>query len=177
MIVSQQDIEHLKIIRESVRRHIRHASQYDSMSLTVLDIAPQVHEGAKEFFKWAKVKTLDIEPGADYWADICDINKLLVPDNTFDLIICTEVLEHVSNPFAAVAEINRMLKPGGQVYVTTPFNFRIHGPLPDNWRFTIHGLKQLFSHMEILSIEGVTTQERDLMPIHYRLIARKNVND
>jgi 2-polyprenyl-3-methyl-5-hydroxy-6-metoxy-1,4-benzoquinol methylase len=83
------------------------------------------------------------------------------------------VLEHVANPFAAVAEINRMLKPGGYVYITTPFNFRIHGPLPDNWRFTIHGLKQLFSHMEILSIEEETTGERDLMPIHYRLIARK----
>jgi 2-polyprenyl-3-methyl-5-hydroxy-6-metoxy-1,4-benzoquinol methylase len=177
MIVSQQDIEHLKIIRESVRRHIEAASYCDKYTITVLDIAPQVHAGAKEYFKNATVKTLDIEPGADYWADICNDNSGLIPDNTFDLIICTEVLEHVANPFAAVAEINRILKPGGQAYVTTPFNFRIHGPLPDNWRFTIHGLKQLFSHMEVLSIEEETTGERDLMPIHYRLIARKNVND
>jgi SAM-dependent methyltransferase len=175
MTVSQQDIEHLKIIRESVRRHIEHASQYDHVSFSVLDIAPQVHAGAKEFFKWAEVKTLDIEPGADYCADICKDNSALIPDNCFDTVICTEVLEHVANPFAAVAEINRMLKPGGYVYITTPFNFRIHGPLPDNWRFTIHGLKQLFSQMEILSIEEETTGDRNLMPIHYRLIARKNV--
>ena len=99
----------------------------------------------------------------------------MIPDNSFDLIICTEVLEHVANPFAAVAEINRMLKPTGHAYITTPFNFRIHGPLPDNWRFTEHGLRQLFSGMEVLSLEGVTTHDRDLMPIHYRLIARKNV--
>lgn len=175
MTVSQQDIEHLKIIRDSVRKHIRHSSQYDHVSMQVLDIAPQVHAGAKEIFKHASIKTLDIEPGADYCADICNDNSGLIPCNNYDLIICTEVLEHVANPFAAVAEINRILKPGGQIFVTTPFNFRIHGPLPDNWRFTIHGLKQLFSHMEIISIEEETTGGRDLMPIHYRLIARKNV--
>lgn len=174
MIVSEMDKTHLFLIRESVRWHIEAAAAHDDHALQVLDIAPQVHEGAKEFFKKATIKTLDIAPGADYHADICQNNNLLIPDNTFDLVICTEVLEHVSNPFAAAIEIDRLLKPTGQAYITTPFNFRIHGPLPDNWRFTIHGLRQLFSHMEILSIEEVTTEGRDLMPIHYRLIARKH---
>lgn len=173
MTVSQQDIEHLKLIRESVRKHIEDASVYDLPEFKVLDIAPQVHQGAKEFFKLAKVQTLDIEQGADYWADICDTNAILIPGNSFNIVICTEVLEHVANPFAAAVEISRILKPSGKAYITTPFNFRIHGPLPDNWRFTIHGLKQLFSHMNILSIEEVTTEGRDLMPIHYRLIAQK----
>ena len=175
MTVSQQDIEYLKLIRESVRQHIKAASQYDHVSLSVLDIAPQVHAGAKEFFKLANVLTLDIEPGADYCADICKDNSALIPDNCFDMVVCTEVLEHVANPFSAVQEIKRILKPYGRAYITTPFNFRIHGPLPDNWRFTIHGLRQLFSHMEILSIEEVSTEGRDLMPIHYRLIAQKHV--
>lgn len=174
MIVSQQDIEHLKLIRESVRHHIKTASRYlDLQHMQVLDIAPQIHEGVKEFFKLATIKTLDIESGADYQADICNNNNLLILDDSFNLVICTEVLEHVANPFAAAIEINRILKPGGKAYITTPFNFRIHGPLPDNWRFTIHGLRQLFSHMEILSIEEVMTEGRDLMPIHYRLIAQK----
>lgn len=173
MIVSQQDIEHLKLIRESVRQHIKAAAGHDNIMLKVLDVAPQVHEGAKEYFKKATIKTLDIEPGADYQADICQDNSAIIPDESCHVVICTEVLEHVANPFAAAIEINRILKPTGQVYITTPFNFRIHGPLPDNWRFTIHGLRQLFSHMEILSIEEVTTEGRDLMPIHYRLIAQK----
>lgn len=173
MIVSQQDIEHLRLIRESVRLHIKAASEGDHVGMLVLDVAPQIHAGAGEFFKLANVLSLDIEPGADICADICQDNGGLIPDNALDLVICTEVLEHVANPFAAAIEINRILKPTGQAYITTPFNFRIHGPLPDNWRFTIHGLKQLFSHMNILSIEEVTTEGRDLMPIHYRLIAQK----
>lgn len=174
MIVSPQDFSHLKLIRESVKWHIEAAAAHDDPALQVLDIAPQVHEGAKEFFKLSTIKTLDIATGADYQADICQNNAALIPDNSFDLVICTEVLEHVANPFAAATEINRILKPGGKTYITTPFNFRIHGPLPDNWRFTIHGLGQLFSHMDILSIEEVMTEGRDLMPIHYRLIARKH---
>lgn len=174
MTVSQQDIEHLKLIRDSVRYHIQCAALHDSFRLKVLDIAPQVHEGAKEFFFNSMVNTLDIEPGADYQADICRNNSVLIPDDSFHIVVCTEVLEHVANPFAAAVEINRILKPGGRAFITTPFNFRIHGPLPDNWRFTIHGLRQLFSHMEILSIEEVATEGRDLMPIHYRLIAQKH---
>lgn len=174
MTVSQQDIEYLKLIRESVKHHIKEASKlFDLPLVYLLDIAPQIHEGAKEFFKEATINTLDLSPGADYQADICQSNSTLIPDESFHIIICTEVLEHVANPFNAAIEINRMLKTGGRAYITTPFNFRIHGPLPDNWRFTIHGLKQLFSHMDILSIEEVLTEGRGLMPIHYRLVAQK----
>jgi SAM-dependent methyltransferase len=176
MNVSAADNESLLIIRESVKQHIKAASETDRPGLLVLDVAPQIYEGAKEFFKEATLKTIDINPGADYCADICDTNTSLIPDNAFDIIICTEVLEHVTNPFAVVNELQRILKPGGQVFVTTPFNFRIHGPLPDNWRFTIHGLKQLFSDWQIVLIEEIQTPGRPLMPIHYRLIASKNAD-
>lgn len=176
MNVSAADNEALLIIRESVRCHIEGASLHDRPGLMVLDVAPQDHKGAREYFKKATVKTLDINPGADYCADICNNNSGIIADNYFDVVICTEVLEHVTDPFAAVLELQRILKPGGQVFVTTPFNFRIHGPLPDNWRFTIHGLKQLFSAWQIVLIEEIQTPDRPLMPIHYRLIASKNGN-
>lgn len=168
-MVSGIDIEHLKIIRESVRSHIRYAATNYKPGMKVLDIAPQVHAGAREFIPEAL--TLDLAPGADYQADICQNNSGVIPDGSFDIIICTEVLEHVANPFDAVKELHRLLKPGGFVFVTTPFNFRIHGPLPDNWRFTIHGLGQLFKNW-LVTIEEVQS-ERFLMPVHYRVIAKK----
>ena len=169
MQVSQTDIDYLKVIRKNVRNHIWKALSYYRDGDRVLDIAPQVHQGAKEFFE--KVETLDIEPGADHQADICEDNSDIIPNNTFDIIICTEVLEHVSNPFDAVKELHRMLKPGGLLFLTTPFNFRIHGPLPDNWRFTEHGLRQLFNgwHINISEIGS----DRFLMPVHYSVTAQK----
>lgn len=169
MTVSEIDIHHLKIIRASVRDYIYVASKIFINGMRVLDIAPQEHAGAKAFF--THVETLDIQDGADYKADICQNNSNIIPNETFDIIICTEVLEHVANPFDAVKELKRMLKTGGCLFVTTPFNFRIHGPLPDNWRFTIHGLKELFKdwNYQIEEIES----DRFLMPIHYRVKAIK----
>lgn len=169
MTVSEIDIEHLKIIRASVRDHTHAASKLFTKGMRVLDIAPQDHAGAKACF--SHVETLDIVDGADYKADICKNNSEIITDESFDIIICTEVLEHVANPFDAVKELRRMLKTGGRLFVTTPFNFRIHGPLPDNWRFTIHGLKELFKDFTC-TIEEVES-ERFLMPIHYRVKAIK----
>ena len=58
------------------------------------------------------------------------------------------MLEHVINPFDAIDEIHRILKPGGILLLSSPLNFRIHGPLPDCWRFTEHGWKQLVKKFE-----------------------------
>lgn len=177
-IVSKQDIRYLKIIRQSVSNFIRELSKkYDKKGKLLLDIAPQDYEGARQFFKKSIIKTFDINPdsGADYIADICVNNKSLIPNNSFDFILCTEVLEHTLNPFDAVNEIYRLLKNKGLVFISAPFNFRIHGPLPDCWRFTEHGLRVMLKKFEVLELDSVETQDRALMPIHYTVVARKQV--
>lgn len=174
--VSPLDVEHLRLIRENVRAFMREvARDYVKGTVRVLDIAPQDHEGARPFFPdTAKVETLDINPaaGATYTGDICRRNDAL-PDAGFDFIVCTEVLEHTLQPFGAVAEMQRLLRPGGCLFLSVPFNFRIHGPLPDCWRFTEHGLRALFAEWEILKLAVLETPDRFLMPVHYTLIARK----
>lgn len=149
--------------------------KYDSDKALVLDIAPQDHEGAKPYFPKANVETLDIDKtsGATYIADLCANNEKILPPNRFDFIVCTEVLEHTLQPFDAVKEIERILKKGGLVFVSTPYNFRIHGPLPDCWRFTEHGLRALFKNFEILELSPLEDKLRFLMPIHYTLVAKK----
>ncbi len=176
--VSAMDIDHLAQLRANVAAFTaRCGSETDAPGKIVLDIAPQVHEGAAPHFTQAQLETLDIDPtaGATYTADLCQNNSQAIPSNHFDHILCTEVLEHTLNPFAAVAELYRMLKPGGTVYISVPFNFRIHGPLPDCWRFTEHGLRALLNAFEIQELKALETEDRFLMPIHYTVIARKPV--
>jgi len=52
---------------------------------------------------------------------VSDITKIPVKSGTFDNVLCTEVLEHVPHPELAVAEIARVLKPGGRLVLTAPF--------------------------------------------------------
>jgi SAM-dependent methyltransferase len=174
--VSAMDEAHIKAIRKNVSDFVeRAAKKYDKGGALVLDIAPQVHEGAEPYFKKAKVETLDLdgESGATYIADLTANNEKIVPSGRFDFIVCTEVLEHTLQPFDAVNEIERLLKPGGRAFVSVPFNFRIHGPLPDCWRFTEHGLRALFKDFEVVELNPLETEGRFLMPTHYTMIARK----
>jgi SAM-dependent methyltransferase len=173
--VSPLDELHLRIIRENVKHFLRRcAESYDRPGI-LLDIAPQIHEGAAPYFQQALIRTLDIDRNsdADYIADICCRNDKLIPDETFDWVVCTEVLEHTLNPFAAVTEIVRVLKPGGFVFISVPFNFRIHGPLPDCWRFTEYGLRSLLSELTVIELKEAATSGRPLMPVHYTVIAKK----
>lgn len=56
-----------------------------------------------------------------------DIHKIPFDDNTFDIVFCNHVLEHVDNDILAMTEIRRVLKPGGWAILQVPFFF----PLKD----------------------------------------------
>jgi SAM-dependent methyltransferase len=49
-----------------------------------------------------------------------DLNAVPFGDATMDVVLCAEVLEHMTNPRAAIAEMARILKPGGYAVITTP---------------------------------------------------------
>jgi SAM-dependent methyltransferase len=174
--VSAMDEAHLIALRNNVNDFIaRCAEQYDNSDALILDVAPDEHEGAAPYFTKSKIETLNVDEnsGATYIADLCANNEKLIPADHFDFVVCTEVLEHTLQPFDAVNEIERILKPGGLVFASSPYNFRIHGPLPDCWRFTEHGWRALFKDFEIVELKALETEDRFLMPIHYTLIAKK----
>lgn len=178
--VSRQDVEHLAVIRQSVNDFMVSATdRYAINPGVLLDVAPQIHAGARPFFaETISVETLDIDPAAKatYTLDLCSRSIPGEILERFDYVVCTEVLEHTRQPFFAVDTLFKVLKPGGYCFVTTPFNFRIHGPLPDCWRFTEHGLRELFLRFKIIELHGLETPGRFLMPIHYTLVAQKTGN-
>jgi ubiquinone/menaquinone biosynthesis C-methylase UbiE len=57
---------------------------------------------------------------------VSDITSIPRPDESFDAIMCTEVLEHVPDAVAAIKELNRLLKPGGYLLITAPFASLTH---------------------------------------------------
>jgi len=55
-----------------------------------------------------------------------DITAIPAPAASFDVILCSEVLEHVPEPTHALDEFNRLLKPGGILIITAPFGSNVH---------------------------------------------------
>jgi SAM-dependent methyltransferase len=80
-------------------------------------------------------------PAADL---IGSVEALPVDDASFDLVLCTQVLEHCDDPAQAVRELRRVTAPGGRVLAST-HGVQVYHPSPvDYWRWTHEGLRRLF---------------------------------
>lgn len=107
-------------------------------SATVLDIGGKKAKKRGQFDIEkcpVNVKYANIDPitNPDY---LCDGSNIPVDSNSFDAVICSEVLEHVREPMLILKEAFRVLKPDGIMFICVPFLFRIH-PDPDDFgRYT-----------------------------------------
>ena len=72
------------------------------------------------------------------------VEALPVDDASFDVVLCTQVLEHCDDPAQAVRELRRVVRPGGRVLAST-HGVQVYHPSPtDYWRWTHTGLRRLF---------------------------------
>jgi SAM-dependent methyltransferase len=95
-----------------------------------------------------------VEP--DY---VCDLAAIPVEDERFDHVLLTQVLEHIPEPATVLAELNRVLKPGGTLWLTAPLFYAEHERPYDFFRYTRYGLRHLlegagFAVREIDWMEG-----------------------
>ena len=94
------------------------------------------------------IVNIDIDPSRK--PDIVmDVTSLEFDNNSFDLVIMMEVLEHVKEPKKALSEISRVLSHDGRLIMSTPFILGIHDEPYDYYRFTKYGLKYLLSDFKI----------------------------
>jgi SAM-dependent methyltransferase len=89
---------------------------------------------------------------------VASILNLPIDNNTFDVVYCTEVLEHVSDMHVAFREITRILRPGGVLVISVPFAYPLHEEPFDYWRITPHKLTEQASEyglkMDNLIVSG-----------------------
>lgn len=181
VVAADVDKSYLILLRTFISRFMSEsAMRYPAPrnGALLLDIAPQVHEGATPFVAagWV-VHTADLDAAAHptYVMDITKNNSAVVASASYDAVVCTEVLEHTSQPFDGMRELTRLLRPGGMLFLSVPCNFRLHGPLPDSWRFTEFGVRKLIESagLELVSLLALEAPNRPLFPIDYAAVARK----
>lgn len=75
------------------------------------------------------------------------------PDASFDIVLCTEVLEHSPEPMALILEMKRVLRPGGKLIATVPFSARVHYAPYDFHRFSRYALDRMLGAFTDVRIE------------------------
>jgi SAM-dependent methyltransferase len=68
---------------------------------------------------------------------------LPIKDRSIDIVLATQVIEHVTNPGLMVQECKRVLRPGGYLILSGPFYWPLHEEPHDYFRFTKYGFAQL----------------------------------
>ncbi len=111
---------------------------------------------------------LDIRRGAGVQI-LGDAQALGLVDAVFDVVLCTEVLEHLPEPQQALDEMFRVLRPSGTLLLTTRFLFPIHDAPHDYFRFTKYGLRHLLRRFEILELHEETDSVGTLAVLLQRL--------
>jgi SAM-dependent methyltransferase len=75
---------------------------------------------------------------------VCDLNDIPVEEGRFDRVLFNQVLEHVPDPPLVLAELHRVLKPGGRIFCSAPLFYPEHQKPYDYFRYTRYALQKLF---------------------------------
>ncbi len=140
----------------------RYAKTYFKDNIRVLEIGPDKTPSTyrqvvdNNTIKW---ETIDIKPFGNF-----DLNhiaedeyKFNIPDNTFDIVVSGNVIEHVKKIWVWIKELRRVCKKGGHVITITPVSW-FHHPFPvDCWRIYADGMKVLYEEAG-LTIELCNTE-------------------
>lgn len=102
----------------------------------------------RELFQHAQYESADFEKVAKSYAPstyVCDLANIPVESGRFDFIVFNQVMEHLPEPKLVLAELYRVLKPGGKMIYTGPLFYEEHEQPYDFYRYTQYGLRYLLS--------------------------------
>jgi SAM-dependent methyltransferase len=87
---------------------------------------------------------------------VCEASQIPEPDANYDTVLCTQVLEHVTNPDAVTAEAYRLLAPGGHFILSVPFAWELHEAPYDFYRYSKYGISELLTRhgFEVLLVKA-----------------------
>jgi SAM-dependent methyltransferase len=102
----------------------------------------------RHHFAHAEYEAADFEavPDKEYAYNhyVCDLAAIPVDDDRYDVVLLSQVLEHLPEPLAVLSELRRVLKPEGRIFASAPLFYEEHEQPYDFYRYTQFGLRRLF---------------------------------
>jgi SAM-dependent methyltransferase len=150
-----------------ITRFLRQVSANLSAGARVLD-AGAGECVYKPFFSHCRYRAVDLAVGEARWNYmnldcIAELHRLAFRTEAFDAVVCTQVLEHLNRPVESVAEMHRVLRVGGTLYLTAPMAHPEHQVPYDFFRYTSYGLRSVmrdagFDQCEVVPFGGLLTR-------------------
>lgn len=142
--------------RQPIFEFVAAAADATSPGARVLDVgagsAPY-----RELFQHAEYTTADWEQSVHLDGQAPDVtapaDALPLDDRSFDVVLSTQVLEHVPEPARVLAELHRVLLEGGRLFLTVPLVWELHELPHDYYRYTPSGLAHLLETAGFADVE------------------------
>jgi glycosyltransferase involved in cell wall biosynthesis/SAM-dependent methyltransferase len=142
----QQFTDGLPWTRQPILDFVRDVAAGIPAGARVLDVGAG-EAPYRELFDHTDYVTTDwthsVHPGARQVDVVGPADDLPIDSESFDFILLTEVLEHTPDPTGVLREMNRILRPGGRLHMTTPFVWELHELPFDFFRYTAWGLDRV----------------------------------
>jgi len=126
-----RDLKRRSLLPEHVRGHVLDAG---AGKLPYRHLAKPLAE---------EYQSLDFKPTHPELDFLGDIQRMPIENERFDTVLSFEVIEHVPDPRQALAEVYRVLKPGGKLVMSVPHLMYLHNEPDDYYRYTKYGLRVL----------------------------------
>jgi SAM-dependent methyltransferase len=139
--------------------------------------------GVKPYYPWFEpfaAEYVGVDIGGNPNAELeGTVEAIPAEDGSFDVVLCTQVLEHCDDPAQGVRELRRVVRDGGRVLLST-HGVQTYHPAPhDRWRWTHEGLEHLFltnaswSAVTVTAAAGTTATLALLLSIYVDLLTRR----
>ena len=102
------------------------------------------NQSMKKLFQNAN-SFLQTDINKEYGHHYLDITNISNIHKKFDLVLCTNVLEHIFEIELAISNLTALVKQDGYLIISMPFIYPLHDEPEDYWRLTEHNLRNLFS--------------------------------
>jgi SAM-dependent methyltransferase len=103
----------------------------------------------------------------------CRLEDLPMADGTYDLVLCSQVLEHIPDPLVVLREIRRVLKPGGQAWISAPLFYQEHEVPYDFYRYTQYAWRRMAAEAGF-TVESLEWLEGYYGTVSYQLMMASN---
>lgn len=130
---------------------------YDPIASSIIDAVPEglVLDAGSGLKAHPLPNVINLEIASYPTTDVLAIGEHLpFATDSFDAVLSLAVLEHVRDPFRCAAEIARVVRPGGRIYVAVPFLQPYHGYPHHYYNMTRRGLEQLFDDDFVIDASG-----------------------